>query len=345
MGKNKNKLFALLDKFDDRSVELSTKELHQIIFLLGSEREREDATQWIQQQWEKPTKVFNEVNYERISDLVKQRTKTTDKQRLSFMQILYRSAAILLLPFIGLSIYFFIQTINSNRFIQTEIVEILDSVGTQSRVILSDGTIATLKDGSQLCLRRDFLSGNTREVTLEGEAFFEIAHNPDKPFIIHTKGIKTTALGTAFIVRAVPDETSITVTVIEGKVKVEEGIKLLATLEANQQFIYGIEFNYLQEKTIEAEKIEAEKVETETETHWQPHELIFHNMPFGDIVQDLANRHGVSIVFENEVLKRLRIDALLDNRDSIDALLKFLCALQQATYTVQGNTYVIKPVK
>ena len=334
MKQNEKELTTLLDKPCNPNAQLSREELHQLDFLLGSKPEDESVAQWMQQDWEKEYKSFDEVNYERISDLVKQQTKINTDKRLSFTQILYRCAAALLLPLLGISAYFIMQTINSNQSANTEIAEILDPAGTQSRIVLSDGSIVTLKDGSRLNLKNSFM-GATREITLEGEAFFEIAHNPSKPFIIHTGSVRTTVLGTSFSIKAIPGETSITVAVVEGKVKVEDGEKLLVTLGANQQFIHGVEADHWQEMAIN----------TEYETGWQPHDLIFSNMSFGDIVQDLAVRYGVNIVIENEALRQQRISALLDNRDSIDELLKFLSATQSATYTIQGKIYVIRPLK
>jgi len=331
MKENEKELSILLDKSCAPNAELSREELQQIDFLLGDEREDELVTQWLQQRWEKKWENLGNVNCERVFARMKQQMGTEHSKRLSFMQILYRSAAILLLPLLGLSAYFIVQNAALKSATHTEIVEVLDQSETQSRIVLSDGSIVTLKDGSRLNLKNNF-SGNTREITLEGEAFFEIARNPNKPFIIHTGRIRTTVLGTSFSIKAIPGETSITVTVMEGKVKVEDGGKLLATLGANQQFIHGIEAEHWQEKAIN----------TEHETGWQLHELIFSNMSFGDIAQELAVRYGVNIVFENEELKQRRITALLDNRDPIDEMLRFLCTWQQATYTVQGNTYTIR---
>ena len=329
---NKNELFTLLDKPRDPNAQLSREELHQLDFLLGSKPEDESVTQWTWQNWEKRMEFSDGVNRRYIFDRMKQQMgKETDK-RLPFMQVLYRSAAILLLPFVALSVYLLVQQINSNRPMQTEIAEILDPSGTQSRITLADGSVVTLKDGSRLNLKNSFMGG-TREVTLVGEAFFEIAHNPNKPFIIHTGRVRTTVLGTSFSIKAMPGENSITVAVAEGKVKVEDGSKLLATLEANQQFIHGIEAEYLQEK----------EVVVEHEIDWIMHELFFSNMPFGDIVQELAIKYGVNIVIESEALRRRRITALLDNRESIDELMKFLSESYHATFTVQGKTYVIKP--
>jgi len=338
---NEKELTTLLDEFCDSNAKLSKEELHQIAFLLGDKQEDEYVTQWLQQDWANDSEGFGKLNRERIFACVKPLLEKNTNKRLSFMQVLYRCAAALLLPALGLSAYFIMQTINLKQSVQTEIVEILVPSGTESTITLADGSTVTLKDGSRLSQKSNF-NGKTREIFLEGEAFFDIAHNPNKPFIVHAKGTKTTALGTSFIVKAMSDESSITVTVVEGKVKVEEGTKLLATLEANQQFIHGIEFDHSREKIAEVETKAEIETEPKAEVDWQPHDLFFNNMLFGDIVQDLAIRHGVNVVVENEELKRRRIHVLLDNRNSIDELLKFLCTSQQATYTVQGNMYTIK---
>ena len=346
--KNEKKLFTLLDKFCEPNSLLSTEELRQIILFLSNEGE-DGFTKWMHRHWEENQDFLGEANSRHILDRVKQQTKTkaNANKRLSFMQIVYRSAAILLLPLLGISAYFIVQTINLKQSVRTGIVEVLDFQEMQARIILLDGTIVTLKNGSQLSQKNNF-SRNTREIILEGEAFFDIAHNPDMPFIIHTKGIRTTALGTAFTVRAVPNETSIVVTVVEGKVKVEDGERLLAALGANQQFIYGIESESLQEKMIDAEKVKMEGMELETEAKiekevdWQPHDLVFRNVPFGDIVREIAARHNVSIVFENDALSRQRIDALLDIRNPIETLLDLLCASQRATYSVERGIYTIR---
>jgi ferric-dicitrate binding protein FerR (iron transport regulator) len=347
MMKNKNELLTLLDKPCDPNAQLSKEELHQLDFLLGCQPEDECVTKWMRQDWEENLEFSDEINRRHIFARVKQQIEPHSDKRLSFMQFFYRCAAALLLPFIGLSVYFFIQTMNISRHTHTEIVENLDQAGIQSRITLSDGSMVTLKDGSRLNLKSNF-NENTREVMLEGEAFFDIAHNPDKPFIIHTKGIRTTALGTAFTVRAAPNETSIIVTVVEGKVKVEDGEKLLAALEANQQFTFGIESEFLQEKMFDAEIAKEEMMELgmeakiEKEVDWQPHDLVFRNVPFGDIVREIAIRHNVNIVFENDALSRQRIDALLDIRNPIETLLDLLCASQRATYTVERGTYTIR---
>ena len=203
-----------------------------------------------------------------------------------------------------------------------------------SSITLEDGSTVELREGSRLNQTVNTLNRNTREVALEGEAFFDITSNPNKPFIIHTGRVKTTVLGTAFAIKALPDETSITVTVTKGKVKVEDGARLLATLEANQQFTYNIDSEHAQEKWIDAEN----------EVAWRSHDLIFRNIPFDNIVKRLAEVYEVTIVLETEELKRRRLTASFDDRDSIETQIKYLCSSQLTRYVVEEGVYVIKPL-
>ncbi|MCL2416455.1 MAG: FecR domain-containing protein [Bacteroidales bacterium] len=199
-----------------------------------------------------------------------------------------------------------------------------------SYVRLPDGSTVALRGNSRLDMRSNF-EGNTREILLEGEAYFDIISDPNRPFIIHTGRIRTTVLGTAFAIKAVPGESLITITVAEGKVKVEDGDRLLTFLETDQQMIFDIEHEFVQELMIDVE----------TEISWRPNELIFRNMSFGDIVQKLSGIYGIYIVFEDESLKQRRITTSLDRRESIETLLTILSAAQQSYHTFDGDKFII----
>ena len=93
--------------------------------------------------------------------------------------------------------------------------------GQKSIITLYDGTTITLNAGSKLKYPKSF-QGDTREVYLEGEAYFEVAHNPDKPFIVHSGKFTTIDLGTAFNIKAFSDENDFKVSLISGKVSVSK---------------------------------------------------------------------------------------------------------------------------
>ena len=199
---------------------------------------------------------------------------------------------------------------------------------------LPDGSSVMLRDGSWLNVDSSF-AGNTREVSLQGEAYFDVASNPGKPFIIHTGKVKTTVLGTAFSIKANPADPVITVTVTRGKVMVEDDKTLLAMLEADKQLVYNTKTNRVSEKTVDAG----------IESDWRSHHLIFRNSSFESIVQEISSIYEVTILFENEALKQRQITASLDDRDAIETILDILCTAQRAYYVMEGETYVIKSLK
>ena len=253
----------------------------------------------------------------------------TDRNKLN--RRWYYSAAATVLLCLSFGVLFLIQQgeISTEELAQT--TEWVETQAPISHVRLPDGSTVALRGNSRLDMRSNF-EGSTREILLEGEAYFDIISDPSRPFIIHTGRIRTTVLGTAFAIKAVPGESLITITVAEGKVKVKDGDRLLTFLEADQQMIFDIEYEFVQELMIDAE----------TEISWRPNELIFRNMSFGDIVRKLSGIYGIGIVFEDELLKQRRITTSLDRRESIETLLTVLSTAQQAYHIFDGDVFTIK---
>lgn len=101
-------------------------------------------------------------------------------------------------------------------------VEKVTRAGQRSILVLSDGSEIRLNSESKITFPETF-GERAREVTLEGEAFFEVAHNLEKPFVVRTGDLTTTVLGTSFNIKAFSKEEDIEVTVATGKVRVEAG--------------------------------------------------------------------------------------------------------------------------
>lgn len=200
-----------------------------------------------------------------------------------------------------------------------------------TRIQLPDGSTVTLRDGGWLNMDGSF-EGDRREVSLQGEAYFDVAPNPYKPFVIHTGSVKTTVLGTAFSIKADPAEEMITITVTRGKVRVEDEHTVLATLEADKQLVYNTKTNRLTEKTIDAG----------VETEWRSHHLVYRNSTFEQIVQEIAMLYEVTIRFEEDALRERQITASLDDRDGVETILDMLCTAQRAYWTEEGGSYVIR---
>jgi ferric-dicitrate binding protein FerR (iron transport regulator) len=185
---------------------------------------------------------------------------------------------------------------------------------------LSDGSSVVLHAGSKLEYPAEF-KGGTREVILSGEAYFDIAHNPAKPFIIHTGKIRTTVLGTAFNIKS--DEKQVIVSVTRGKVKVESGSTILAVLTPNEQVQYDVPEAVSVRHTVNAASIV---------THWTQEDMVFNGIPFEEIANLLSKRYGVPVQFKNESLKKCKIRASFSGTETLEQVSSVLCAIRNGSF-------------
>ncbi|RPE08487.1 DUF4974 domain-containing protein [Chitinophaga lutea] len=204
---------------------------------------------------------------------------------------------------------------------------------TFSRYItLPDGSTVVLHAGSRLEYPALFENG-TREVTLVGEAYFDIRRDTAKPFIIHSGSLRTTVLGTAFNIKAYENSPEITVSVTRGKVKVEteqEG-KLLAVLTPDQQVVY----------TSTAAAAVKQPVAAEAAADWIRNDMVFDNQTFGDVAKILGSRYRVNIRFENPELENCPIRASFSGTEPLDVVLSVVCTIRNASYTIDDDFNVV----
>src|SRR5690606_11338540 len=92
--------------------------------------------------------------------------------------------------------------------------------GDRSLTVLDDGTQVWLNANSTLRFATDFVAGNTREVFLDGEAFFDVVEDKSKPFIVHASGVSVEVLGTAFNVLSYDDDGVVETTLVRGKIDI-----------------------------------------------------------------------------------------------------------------------------
>lgn len=190
------------------------------------------------------------------------------------------------------------------------------------KIYLPDGSTVVLSAGSKLHYPSSFDSAGTRDVYLEGEAFFDIMHNASKPFIVHSGKVITTVLGTAFNIKAFPAEISITVTVIRGKVQVRDQTKLLGIITPHQQIVY----NKQDGRSLQA------VVPIEPYMDWQKQNLLLDNVTVGEAAGLLEQRFNVRIVFTSDVIKSKRFTTTLIEGETLEQALKLICEFNEAAY-------------
>jgi len=179
--------------------------------------------------------------------------------------------------------------------------------GERRAVSLPDGSTVLLNTATALSVT---FTPEERRVSLEaGEAFFEVAKDPDRPFIVTAKGGETRAVGTAFAVRT--DGDLVRVTVTEGIVEVTARSAAPVSLVAGQGTSYGPK----------ATMTSAYYVNEAVATAWRRGKLIFNQRPLEEVAAEMSRYSAGRIVVTNEELKRLPVTGVFE-LDDPDGMLR-----------------------
>ncbi len=220
---------------------------------------------------------------------------------------LYKYAALIVLAIFLGSLAYYLGFQNRGAVFHQEIVTVQRQV-LQSYV-LPDGSTVTLNSNSKLTFPRKF-KGERREVSIEGEAFFDVVRNPEKPFIIHAGNAQVKVLGTSFSVSAYPGNDRVEVIVETGKVQV---IQTNADLPASENAIFLVPGEkgtvYAQNKTPE------KAVNTDPNfLSWKTHDLVFDKVPLGDVIQCLEKTYHIDIQLMEPALNDLLYEGHFDQK-------------------------------
>ena len=239
----------------------------------------------------------------------------------------YRIAAILLLTLgLGLVVYFTLFNKSSQW------IEVATSKKEIREVALPDGSKVWLNGVSTLRYSRELQLAAKREVWLEGEGYFEVAHKPDQPFSVHTGTATTQVLGTSFHVRSYPEELTVEVGVLSGKVafyaenKPEEKVMLIpghgAALRKENQLIR------------QTDHLDANLLA------WKTRQLIFDDATLQEVIATLENYFTISIKTQDPALLKCRFKGKFTEA-RLEEILEVLQMSLEVSVTGAGNQYTI----
>jgi transmembrane sensor len=194
-------------------------------------------------------------------------------------------------------------------------------------VQLPDGSTVILSADSKIDYPTSFDKKAQRVVYLTGEAYFDIQSNPAKPFIVHTGKLVTTVLGTAFNIRALPGEKSITVTVTRGAVKVANENRTFSILHPQEQITYSIEKDEAVQESVNAEKI----------VEWTENDLYFDDITISTAADILEKRFLVKIRVTDEHLKNQRFTTTFNKEESLESILTSIGAFSNASFKMSAD--------
>ena len=216
-----------------------------------------------------------------------------------------------------------------------------------SVMTLPDGSVVRLNAKSKVSYAEGF--ANKREVYLEGEAYFEVAHNENNPFIVHTGEADIKVLGTRFNVRNYANEHRMEAALLTGSIELtlRTGTQHSILLKPTDKII--IKKNAAGDTTAMASSSIRNKVERTSirmqdsvivETSWLNDKMAFYDKPFAEIALDLERKFDVKIGFKNEAVGRYKFTGVYDEGNAED-ILKILQMIKGFKYTITNNQITI----
>lgn len=205
------------------------------------------------------------------------------------------------------------------------------------KINLSDGSQVTLHSGSSLKFPQKFKSGK-RDVYLEGEAFFEVTKDPQRPFMVYANDVVTEVLGTTFTVKAFSTDSKVTVSVRTGKVSVykkseDSAVEKPVILMPNQQAVYDKSIDRVS-RSLVAEP----KMILPSENGFQ---MTFEEAPVTNIFKAIEKAYGVRIEFDENTLSECLLTTSLTD-EPLFTRLDIICKAIGATYTAYDVHIVIE---
>ncbi len=290
--------------------------------------------------------MFDSANDNTIEPSV-ERTSNFTKRKLAFIAI---AAGVFTIFFINYSLRLdkSVTKQNGNSFVN----EIVTKRGSKSSIKLPDGTTVRLNTDSRLTYI-SFAAGKTREVTLVGEAYFDVAHDSSRPFIIHTGKVNIKVLGTSFNVRNYPQDKELETSLIKGKIEVslESRPEDIIILKPTEKLIIAKEEDELSVATKVSNSSDNKVVLTSitymrqdslvAETSWLNDKLVFVNQPLEKIALELERKYAINITFKDEKVKKYRYTGVFENV-SLEKVFELIKYSKNFNYKINDKNIVIE---
>lgn len=205
----------------------------------------------------------------------------------------------------------------------------------QKKLVLPDGSKVLLNVGTELLVSKDF-GENQRQVSLRGEAFFEVAKDSNRPFIIQSGALRTRVLGTSFNISSYADMDKIKVAVLTGKVAVAKNIAGLEETIAGGM-TRGTTLTFYKNTG----KTQLKTEDTELVSSWKDNKLYIDNSTLSEIARQLERYYHLKVVF-NEKTDRGKRYTIRFNKEPANRVMEILSLLTKRKFTYQTHQITIK---
>jgi ferric-dicitrate binding protein FerR (iron transport regulator) len=309
-----------------------------------NEQQKEELQSWIEMSPENFSEYNEVVKLLTFSDrlvamkkidagkdllLVKRKLNPVTKLN-SWLLIFQRVAAILILPLL-----IYTAWILSNRSQNIKVSTVMKSsetaYGVRSQIILSDGTKVWLNSGTKLSYPETF-SGNSREVKLTGEAYFQVESDKDNPFFVDLNGYKVKATGTKFNISNYQNDNTITTYLDHGN------ISFLAYTNDKQNEPVLLKENDIIILNKGEKKYKLQNTDGRKYLAWIDGKLVFKNDNTNDVAERLGRWYNAEIIFDDKLSQSGYVFTATFKQESLEEALKLLSYSTPIRYKIiQGN--------
>nr|WP_319511307.1 FecR domain-containing protein [uncultured Draconibacterium sp.] len=316
----------------------SPSELNEVICWAKNEHLSEETKEQVLETWRtnyenfeiddnKLNSIFDTIQHKIEAD--NRRELPLQKDSLNYSAVfkwIFRAAVILLIPVL-LFLTHTISTQNeiarNNTRTTIDSLEVIAPLGSRTVVQLSDNTVIHLNSGSKVKYPQIF-SGDHREVTLTGEAYFDVAHNEDMPFIVKTEHLNVKVLGTSFNLSAYTSENTIETTLVDGEVQLENAItgEELGVMLPGRHTEYNIDDGAIESTFGEVDKYIA----------WIDGKLIFEDSPITEVADKLSRMFNVDVIVKKGILDYNYTVTLID--EPLYQILDLMAIATPIKYTI-----------
>jgi len=266
--------------------------------------------------WEKSKFISQyEVNKDKLQIQVEINKQVQFKfQKSRKRNLFYKIAAILVIPITFAFSWYFVQN-PYNNLQENQFCEITSPKGNVSKCILPDGTEVWINTGSTITYNTNYFNKDNREVKLEGEAYFHVSSNNQKPFKVITPLGNVNVTGTEFNLKSYSESNKFETVLEKGKVE-------LCFRSNSQQFVDllpGERAVYNSKKS----KIIITKVDPEIYSSWRNGEIIFKDATLNDLIIELERIYDIKFYLKDKSIGEFRFRGMFCYKNNlIDALEK-----------------------
>jgi len=202
------------------------------------------------------------------------------------------------------------------------------TIREKKQVTLPDGSTVYMNGGSKLKIQSSEFNKEQREVWLdEGEAFFQVTKNPQRPFIVHSRHLTTVVKGTSFNVKAYHQLNESSVMVRTGRVEVNSGNKVLGILTPDKQLVYHKNNGQYEESDIHPEDA----------TAWCDGRLVLHKAGIDELKLRISQIYGIEIKVEGNAMEGKYISSSFRKNTSFESVMESVCLLHGLHYKINNK--------